>query len=179
MTALAFSVEIHFSDEQEAQIKQRIAKALAQQERVRASQEIRRVNEIERIVRVWAEEINQGSLKRIGPEKITPDVPISEYPCVRTWEVGQVEDALLAIGKGVYYPSRLRELLIHTAYRGLNASDFHLFDHPGRSLPSEVIGLGFRSKTLLNQSLELFEAVLWAGVERNPKPERAKEFERS
>jgi hypothetical protein len=136
-------------------------------------------SELERIVRAWAEEINAGSMKRIGPERITPDVPISEYPCVRTWEVGQVEDALLAIGRGVYYPSKLRELLIHTSYHGKNPSDFHLFDHPGRSLPSEVIGLGYRTKTLVYEALSLFETILAAGVEKNPKPEKAKDYERS
>ena len=134
--------------------------------------------ELHRIVRTWAEELNCGQLKRVGPDACSK-VTQGDASTVHLWETERVDNALSSFGKGVYYPSYLRNLLIHCFWHGNGpgyAASFKLFE-PGRGMPPEIMGLGYRSKTLLLGSLSMFFDHLSMEVQMNPKPAPVKAFE--
>ena len=134
--------------------------------------------ELQRIVRVWAEELNCGALGKVGPEDGTKGGKWDTAK-VNLWESERVDNALLSYGKGVYYPSYLRNLLIHCFWYGNGigcSSKFSLFE-PGRGLSPELIGLGYRSKKIIAGALSMFFDTLAMEVAECPKPTGAKEFE--
>lgn len=135
--------------------------------------------ELQRIVRVWAEELNCGALGKVGPEDGTKGGKWENAP-VHLWESERVDNALMSYGKGVYYPSYLRNLLIHCFWHGTGPgchTTFQLFE-PGRGLPPEIMGLGYRTKRILAGAISMFFDHLAMEVAECPKPDPVKDFER-
>ena len=120
-------------------------------------------------IEAWARYSNDGNPGRIGPESVANESrePTDDPVDRAAWS--RVNATLLLIGKGVYYPKTLIELLRWVHYDGRKIEEFALFTDPGHVIPARIVELGARTSDLVpryyRRFVKLHARTHFAGIE--------------